>query len=156
MAPPSNCAKARKKKISDYLDSLEEAAKNAARAAYRKLGELLCALANGVLATLQPIFALEKLVVENFVIFPLNAVASTLKATTSAIAGPINAIADNKCKQHGDAIKSLQKFAEKGKTLANQFQGMADSATKKLREMDEEIQGWQTACGVLGTDLQTV
>lgn len=154
--PPSECAKAKKKKLSDYLNSLEEAAKNAARALYKKLGELLCALANAVLAQLQPIFALEKVVVENFIIFPLNAVAATFRGVTSLIAAPINAIADNKCKQHGDAIKSLQKYANDGKTLANQFQGMADSASKKLREMDEEIQSWQTACGVLGTDLQTV
>jgi hypothetical protein len=154
--PPSKCAKAQKKKISDYLNTLVDAVQNAARALYHKLGQLLCALAQALLTELEPVFALEKLVVENFVIFPLNAVKKTLSTVTNTIAGPINSVADSTCKQHGAAIKTLQNWANGAKALSNKFGTFADSSTKRLKEMDDEIQGWQVACGVLGTDLQSV
>lgn len=151
----ADCSGRKKEYLKTFLKALGDAARKAATALYHKLGQLLGLLAQAMLAQLKPVFALEKMVVESSVIFPLNVVKSALSGLSN-ISLPTNSLADKDCETDKKSISSVKKRESWLKGVSNKYSTWADTSTKRLKEMDEEIQGWETTLTGLAKALQSV
>lgn len=151
----SDCSKKKIKKIKDRLKDVLPSLKEAFLAAVHKLGQLLCAFVNAELALLEPLFAVQKVIVETFVVAPLHIAASAAQSVSSTISTPMNALElDTTCPDTNKAVKAVKKTVEGIETTANKFQTWSNGAAKWIEEHELHLENLRVSCENIGQQLQ--
>ena len=145
----SQCTQSKIDALKKRLAGLPGEAKNATVAAIKQALAVACQVATAQLAVLVPLLAVHEIIIENFILFPIDTVAARLQETAETIERPFRNIGiDNKCPDTKKANKAVKALTRPLSTLGNALKNKSDSARKFIDGQTEALENLQSICDV--------
>jgi hypothetical protein len=146
----------RKKKISDLKKRRSGASNAPVREAIGKVGDTLESAAKAQLATLRSLLKVNEIIIENFILFPLNTIIATAETTAFTLTRPLAALGIGKdCPDTERVVKASEKSDKSSKGKVNKYKSMQDSAEISIEKQKEVIGELETSVEV-SSDLKSV
>lgn len=136
----SNCHKTKRTRIENGLSRLGSAISSGILNSLKTVTALVSAFFTSKVAILKPLTSLNKVFIENFIAFPLNAASSTVTGIKATLRAPLFSLGiDKDCTDHKKMHESMEKNEKKTEAVSRKFKNHEKQAQSEVADQEKQV-----------------